>query len=483
MRTRALRHGRLGALLACAVVTVLGAQQAPDRSRPPVPGEPPELHLPPIQKAALSNGLAVWLIESHEVPIVQVDLLVRAGAGDDSPGRFGVADLTAAMLDEGAGGLSALEIADEIEFLGATLTTSGGFDSISVQLNTPVARLAGALPVMADVALRPTFPEADLERLRQERLSALLQARHDPAAIVGPAFSRVVFGPGHRYGISAVGTEATLTAMTRQDLIDFHTAFFHPSNAVLVVVGDTTKDAALALLEPAFGRWPDTGAVARARVPTAPQLTEREVYLVDVPGAEQSQIRIGWVGVPRSTPDYFALEVLNTVLGGSFTSRLNQNLPEEHGYTYGAGSAFQMRQSAGALLAAAGVQTDATAAALTEFFNEFHGVLDPVPNDELTVSKNYLALGFPGNFETLRELSGNLEELILYDLPDTYFEEYVASVQAVTAADVQRAAERHVQPLRFAVVVVDDLERIEDGVRALELGPVSVMSVEEALGN
>ena len=474
---------RLTALVVWAAAALLGAQEAPDRSRPPVPGEPPELQLPPIQKGALSNGLAVWLIESHEVPIVQVNLLVRAGAGDDPADRFGAADLTAAMLDEGAGGLSALEIADAIEFLGATLRTSGGFDSIAVQLNAPGARLADALPVMADVALRPTFPEADLERLRQERLTDLLQARDDPTAIVGPAFSRVVFGTRHRYGISAIGTEATLTAMTQQDLIDFHAAFFHPSNAVLVVVGDTTLDAALPLLEPAFARWPDTGAVARAPVPTASQLTEREVHMVDVPGAEQSQIRIGWVGVPRSTPDYFALDVLNTVLGGSFTSRLNQNLREEHGYTYGAASAFQMRRSAGAFLAAAGVQTDATAAALTEFFAEFRAILDPVPADELEASKNYLALGFPGGFETLRELSGNVEELILYDLPDTHFEEYVASVQAVTAADVQRAAERYIKPLRFAVVIVGDLARIEDEVRALELGPVHVLSVEEALGN
>jgi zinc protease len=186
--------------------------------------------------------------------------------------------------------------------------------------------------------------------------------------------------------------------------------------------------------------------------------------------------------VARDTPDYFALEVLNTVLGGSFTSRLNQNLREAHGYTYGAGSAFQMRLAPGVFLAAAGVETSATAPALTEFFNEFRGMLDAVPNDELENAKRYLALGFPGEFETLRGMTGHLEELVVYGLRDDWFDAYVAQVEAVTAADVLRAAERHIQPLRFAVVIVGDRARIEDEVRALDLGPVDVMSVDEALG-
>ncbi len=470
-----------GPLLLAATVAV--SAQAPDRSRPPVPGDPPELRLPPIQQGELSNGLPVWLVEAREVPIVQVDLLVRAGAADDPVDAFGVARMTATMLDEGAGGLSALELADAIEFLGASLTIGGGFDSTTIRLNTPVARLGDALPLLADVALRPSFPQEDLDRIREERLTDLLQTRDNPAALVTPAFNRVVFGPEHRYGISATGTEATLSAMTRQDLIDFHAAYFQPGNAVLVVVGDTTMDAVRPLLEDAFGVWRDERPVVHTHVAEAPQLVERQVYLLDVPGAAQSQIHIGWVGVSRSTPDYFALEVLNTVLGGSFTSRLNQNLREEHGYTYGAGSGFQMRRSAGVFVAAAGVQTDATAAALTEFFNEFTAILDPVPDKELTGAKNYRALRFPGDFETLRELSGHLQEQIVYDLPADYFERYVANIQAVTAADVQRAAERHIQPSRFAVVVVGDLVRIEDEVRALDLGPVTVMSVEEALGN
>lgn len=208
----------------------------------------------------------------------------------------------------------------------------------------------------------------------------------------------------------------------------------------------------------------------------------QQIYLVDKPGAAQSQIRIGWVGVPRSTPDYFPLEVLNTMLGGSFTSRLNQNLREEHGYAYGAGSRFDMRLSAGPFFATAGVQTDKTADALREFFNELNGMLKPIPAEELRRAKNYVALGFPSEFETIGDLSAHLEELAVYRLPDDYFEKYVANIQAVTAEQVQKAAATYIQPKRFAIVVVGDRKAIEPGIRALNLAPVRVMTVDEALG-
>jgi predicted Zn-dependent peptidase len=203
---------------------------------------------------------------------------------------------------------------------------------------------------------------------------------------------------------------------------------------------------------------------------------------VDKPGAEQSQIRMGWVGVPRSTADYFPLLILNTVLGGSFTSRLNQNLREEHGYAYGASSGFDMRLSAGPFVAAAGVQTDKTAESVREFFNELTAIADPIGADEIAKAKNYVALGFPAEFESSADLSRRLEELIVYGLPDDYFERYIANVQAVTAGAVQKAAKTYIQPSRFAVVIVGDRKTIEPGIRALNLGPVRVMSVDEALG-
>jgi zinc protease len=217
-------------------------------------------------------------------------------------------------------------------------------------------------------------------------------------------------------------------------------------------------------------------------VPNAEQPAQRQITIVDMPGAEQSQIRIGWVGVPRSTPDYFTLQVLNTVLGGSFTSRLNQNLREEHGYSYGASSRFDMRLSAGPFFAGAGVQTDKTAEAVREFFNELTAIGKPISAEELMKAKNYVALSFPSNFETIGDFSGQLEQLIVYGLPDTYFENYVRNLQAVSAEAVQKAAATYIQPQRFLVVVVGDRKVIEPGIRALNLGMVRTMSIEEALG-
>lgn len=455
--------------------------QQPDRSTPPALGPAAKLTLPTIQKKALSNGLPVWLIESDEVPLVQVNLLVLAGSAEDPPGKFGAASFTAAMLDEGAGKRSALEIADAIDFLGAILTTGSSFDASSIRLNVPVARLGEALPIMADVALRPTFPQQDLERIRQERLTALLQARDNPSQIASEAFSRIVYGGTHRYGTGAAGTALTIKAFTADDLRAFHAKHFVPANATLIVVGNIRMDAALPLLEQQFGTWKGS-AQARVPVPAAPQLTRTQIYVVDKPGAEQSQIRIGWIGVPRTTPDYFPLQVLNTVLGGSFTSRLNQNLRETHGYSYGASSFFDMRLGAGPFVAGAGVQTDKTAEAVREFFNELNAIAKPIGSDELTKAKNYVALGFPADFETTGDLSRRIEELVVYKLPETYFEQYVSNVQAVTAAGVQKAAAAYIQPSKFAVVVVGDRKAIEAPIRALNLAPVRVMTVEEALG-
>ena len=462
-----------------AASITLAAQQ-PDRRQPPPIGPAPSLKLPAIQKHKLSNGLAVWIVEHHEVPLAQVNLIVRSGSAADPIGKYGVGSLTAAMLDEGAGTRSSLDLADAIEFLGANLSTTSSFDFSAVRMSVPVSKLADALPLMSDVALRPAFPVAELERMRKERLTGLLQARDNVAALIQLAFPRIVYGPTHRYGTSANGLPATIESLTVDDLKAFYRAHFRPDNATLLVVGDLTPAAALPMLEKAFGAWQSEGMAALvAEVPIAPQLGKRQIYLVDKPEAAQSQIRIGWVGVPRSTPDYAVLQVLNTVLGGSFTSRLNQNLREKNGYAYGASSGFDMRLSAGPFLATAGVQTDKTAEALREFFNELDGILSPVPADELAKSKNYVALGFPGEFETTGDMARKLEELVVYNLPDTTFSNFVPSVTGVTAADVQRAAARYVQPEKMAVVVVGDRKVIEGPIRALNLGPITIVPIDD----
>ena len=469
------------ALCLQVVVASLVAQQ-PDRTRPPELGPPPTLDLPAIQKRTLSNGLPVWIVEAHEVPVAQINLVTLVGSADDPSTKFGLANLTVAMLDEGAGNRTALEIADAIEFVGATLMTTGSFDASAVRLNVPVERLQDALPVMADVVQRPTFPEEELNRLRQERITALIQARDEPESISPMAFSRLLYGSMHRYGTGALGTEAALKAITTTDLKAFHAAYFQPTTSTLVVVGDITPDGVTMQLEKQFGGWKGSASAKRVTLPAAPQPARGEIVIVDKPGAEQSQIRLGWIGVARDTPDYFVLQVLNTILGGSFTSRLNQNLREKHGYAYGAGSRFDMRLAPGPFFAAAGVQTDKTAEALREFFNELDAIGKPVPEDELTKAKNYIVLGFPSEFETTADLSSRLEELLVYKLPDNYFEQYVPRIRAVTAADVQKAAAKYVQSARFTVVVVGDRQTIEPGIRALKLGPVRVLSVDEALG-
>lgn len=467
-------------LLVSLAFAVPAAAQV-DRSTPPQPGPPPEITLPAIQNYKLSNGLPVWIVEQHEVPVAQIDLIVRSGSAADPEGKYGVASLTATMLDEGAGSRDALAIADAIDFLGADLTTSSAIDASSVRLHCPVARLEEALPLMADVALRPTFPEKELERIRTERLTALQQSKDDPAEIVRAAFPLVVFGPSHRYGTGAIGTSASLKALGVSDLRAFHSTHFGPANAALMVAGDVKPDTLVPILEKAFGSWKGTAGAAAAKVPEPPQLRSRRVVVVDKPGAAQSQIRIGWVGVPRSTQDFYTLQVLNTILGGSFTSRLNQNLREEHGYAYGAGSAFDMRRVAGSFFATAGVQTDKTAESLREFFNELNGMLKPIPPDEIAKARNYLALSYPRDFETTRDLSAQLSQMYVYDLPKDYFNTYIQKIQAVTAEDVQRAAKQYIQPERFAVVIVGDRKVIEAPVKGLGLGSITHMTVDEAV--
>ena len=453
---------------------------SPDRSRPPKLGEPPVLRLPAIQKTTLSNGVPVWIIEQHRVPLVQVNVILRGGGSLDRAGRFGMASLVAGMLDEGAGSRSSLELADAVDLLGADLSTSSSFDYSAVRLSTPAQNLAAAMPLLADVVLRPTFPDAELERLKKERLTALVQAQDNPAAVIGYAFPRVVFGPAHRFGTPAGGLAPAIQAITADEARSFYKEHYVSGHATIVVVGDVTPGGVKAELERAFGAWPGSGPrTAAAAMPAATQLAKREIVLVDKPGAAQSQIRIGLVGVPRSTPEYAILEVLNAALGGSFTSRLNLNLREKNGYTYGAASAFDMRMSAGPFLAAAPVQTDKTADALREFFVEFDNILKPIPAAELEKTRNYVALSFPGEFETSRNLAQKLEELVVYNLPEDTYQTFVQAVEKVTAADVQKAAVKYIQPDKMAVVIVGDRKAIEPGIAALKLGPIRVVPIEE----
>ncbi len=468
-------------LLFLLVVVINAFAQNPDRSKPPALGPPPTLKVPPMQRLKLSNGLPVVLIEKSQVPLVDIVLQVNTGSAVDPDKKTGLASMTLAMLDEGAGTRNALQIADEIDYLGAELSTAAGYHASTVSLHVPVARLEAALAVMADVALRPTFPGEELERQRKQRLTALAQAHDNPQTIATLLLNRVLYGEQHPYGRQTGGVEASLRSFTMQDCRDFYARYFFSNNATLIIVGEVTAKTVLPKLEVAFGKW-QAGKAPSASSPEVQQVGERQIYLVDKPGAAQSVIRIGRIAATRMTPDYYALTVLNTILGGSFTSRLNYNLRETHGYAYSAGSSFVLRPLPGPFIASASVQTEVTDKALTEFIKELQGILGEITEEELTRARNYEALGYPKEFQTTGQIAGALTELVSYGLPDTYFNDYVKNILAVTKEQVQAAARKYIDPNRVALAIVGDRAKIETSVRALNLGPVKVLTTEEVLG-
>jgi predicted Zn-dependent peptidase len=339
-------------------------------------------------------------------------------------------------------------------------------------VHVPRRRLEAALDLLADVVLRPTFPDSEITRQRELRAAQLVQQRDEPVAVANVAFPAIVYGPGHPYGHSLNGTDAAAGALVRDRVTAFYRTYYRPNAARVLVVGDITLADARRLIGARLGAWPAGEAPAfPSAPPPAPAL--RAVYLIDRPGAAQSVIRIGHVGPPRSTPDWYALEVLNTILGGAFTSRLNQNLRETHSYTYGAFSQFVPRRLTGAFVALASVVTAKTDSSLIEFLKELRRIRDePVPAAELAKAKAYLTLGLPGEFETTAGAAARLRELLAYSLPLDYYDRYVDHIAAVTGEDVQRVARQYIDPEHFDIVVVGDKSQIEAGLTALHEGAV-----------
>jgi zinc protease len=475
----------LGAALALAAVLAApaAAQKKPaakpaaktaavDRTKAPQLGGPPSLKLPKVHTERLANGLELAVVEMHEVPVVDVTLLVRAGAVRDPQDLPGLATFTANMLDEGAGNRDALAIADEAAYLGASLSASASAENAFVRLHATKRRIGPALDLMADVVLRPAFADSEIVRQRELRKNALIQLRDQPTQIAPIAFNAIVFGNDHPYGRPAGGTEASTEKLDRARIVEFYGSYFRPNNAKLLVVGDVTPAEARTLAESRFGSW-EARAVPALPTPAAPAPGARTFYLIDKPDAPQSVIRIGHVGVPRSTEDFYALRVMNTILGGSFTSRLNMNLRETRGYTYGASSVYDMRRIAGPFFAGASVVTAKTDSSLIEFFKELRKVREePVPDTEVAKAKAYIALGLPSDFETTSDTANQLLDLLAHDLPLDTYDHYIPRIQAVTAADIQRVARRHLDPDKFAVVVVGDRKTIADGIQALGEGPI-----------
>jgi predicted Zn-dependent peptidase len=455
--------------------------QSPDRSKPPELGAPSSLKLPPVQHFTLSNGLPVVLMEKHDLPIVQVELLVRAGSAMDPAEKSGLANMTSAMMEEGAGKRSSLEFADAADFLGASISPFSSQHTSGVSLHTPLSKLDSALALFADMALRPTFPAEELERQRKERLTTLIEWHDQPSAIGSVMFSKSLYGDAHPYGRPRIGNENTLRAFRRDDLKQFHSTYYKPNNAILIVVGDVIPSKILEKLESFFGSW-KAGDVPTPTWPGIEQVKGRKIFLVDKPGAAQSDIRIGRIGAERTTNDYYALLVLNTIFGGSFTSRLNQNLREEHQYTYGAGSFFDFRPMAGPFGASAAVQTDVTDKALFEFIKELNNIMQPVTDEELARAKNYVALGYPASFQSVAGITGELAELAVYHLSDTYFNEYTQHIFAVTKEDLNRVTKKYLDPENINIIIVGDRQKIEKGVSAQNVAPIQFMNIEDVLG-
>ena len=476
--SRAVSSGLAGWVLATAAALLTAASpdrltaQVVDRSKPPVLAPPPALKLPAVQTATLPNGLELTVVEMHKVPVVDVQVMVDAGAARDPADAPGLATFTAAMLQQGAGTRGALEVADEAAFLGAALNTSASFDRAVASVHVPKRRLEAALDLLADVVLRPTFADSEVNRQRELRGAQLVQQRDEPVAVASVAFPAIVFGAAHPYGHPLNGTDAATAALARPRVVDFYRGYYHPDGTRVLIVGDVKLAEARRLVAARFGAW-ERATVPAFPTAAAPAPAARAVYLIDKPGAAQSVIRIGHVGPPRSTPDWYALDVLNTILGGAFTSRLNQNLRETHGYTYGAFSQFAARRLSGAFVALASVVTAKTDSSLIEFLKELRRIRDePVPAAELAKAKAYITLGLPGEFETTGGAAGQFRDLLAYGLPLDYYDHYIERINAITAEDVQRAARRYIDPDHFDIVVVGDKSQIEAGIKALNEGPI-----------
>jgi zinc protease len=452
-----------------------------DLTKPPTLGAPPSLTPPQISTRELPNGLKIVVLEHHELPLVDVMLQIRSGGESDPPGKTGMAALVAAMLSEGTTNRTALQIADQAAFLGVQLNASSGWEQSTVSLHTPTAQLDSALALFSDVALRPNFPAGDLERVRKIRLTALQQLRDRAPAIADRAFASAVFGAQHPYGRPLAGTEVSVASIARDDVQRFYTTYYRPNNATLLVVGDVRPDDVERRARELFGAW------ARGTVPAAPTATPSgatgtRVVIVDKPGAEQTSFRLGGIGAPRSTSDYFPLQVMNTILGGSYTSRLNANLRETRGFTYGAFSGFGLRRSAGPFIASAEVVTAKTDSALMEFLKELRAIRDTVPAAELVKAKRYLQLGLPSNFETTQGIAQEFLPLLAYGIPLDFHASAVQRYGAVTQADVQRVARQYVNPDRLTIVVVGDRKVIEPGIRALNPGEIITRDIRDVLG-
>jgi zinc protease len=445
----------------------------------PTAGTPGPYEFPHATRFALANGLRVIVAPMHRLPLVSVIALIDAGAAGDAAGREGLAMLTAAALAEGTLDRDGPALVEAFERLGTAVDSGAEWDDATVQLTVTPARFHDAMALLAEVVQAPRFAEADVERLKAERLAELLQQQVEPRGLAHERFARVVYAPSSRYARAAGGSPPTVRALDASQLRAWHALRYGSATTTLIVTGDVTVDAVRSVVESRFGTWSRVAEPTPA-VHTEARTTERAMHVVAKADAPQSELRVGHVGLPRGHRDYFRVVVMNAVLGGLFSSRINLNLREEHAYTYGAHSGFDWRRAAGPFVVETAVKTEVTDAAVREILLEIDRIRDAeVTADELDLATKYLAGVFPIRYETTGAVASALALSAVYGLPDDYFSTYRDQIAAVTRGDVLAAARAHLHPEALQVLAVGDAAAITEPLAALHLGTPSVTTADE----
>lgn len=460
-----------------SLLSLLALPLAAQVTMPPVLGPAPTLILPKVERDSLPNGLQVMVSRNAEVPLVSAQLLIMGGARLTGSAS-GLASFTGDLLDEGANGRNTFQLADQLNYLGARLGTGADWENFTVSLSGPKRTIDSAMTLMADVVLRPTFAPADIKRIRDQRLTALLSARDNPGAVAQRVFFRNVFPAGHPFHDAITGDSTTLLSFDSAAVRTFWNSAANPERATLIVTGDVTLKEAMALAKANFGSWKSPKkamtSVLAAKVPAAPR-TPTRIILVDKPDAAQSVIYVGGPGISRGASDYPATQLMMTILGGSFSSRINDILREQRGYSYGAYAGFDWSAVPGPFMAQSDVRTDATDSSLAIIIREFETIrTQPVTATELERAKSFIVLGSLGSFETPGQVAGALAASLVIGRPLSTIVAEMKSINGLDAGDLQRAARAHLDPALLTIVIVGDLAKIRPGIERLKLGPVSV---------
>ena len=434
----------------------------------PKPGPNPKLLLPPIEKTKLSNGLEVWLVKENKLPTISMNLVIKAGITSEKNDKLGVAASTGTLIRTGTINRSASEISDQLQSLGTAINVNLGWDSTNFSIRTLSKNFDQVLDIYSDVIVNPSFPENELEDRRRRTLSSINAEKTSPNEIVNRAFFHVLYGEQNPYSRPFAGTEETVKLISRKDLLDFYNANYRPNNSVLIIVGDIEKDGLLPKLEKVFSNWKPQ-EIVKPQISAPKILAKDTIYLVDRPGAAQSNILIGQIAASRDTSDYFSMMVVNSLLGFGINSRINMNLRENKGYAYSAGSDFVFYKNAGHFLAFGDVQTAVTKDAVFEFMKELNGIRQEIPitEKELNDTKQSMIRRFPAGFESIQQISFQLSNLAIYNLSDSYFNEYIPKIDSVTLNDTNRIANKYFQPNRTAIVIVGDRQKIESELKKL----------------